>query len=92
MDFLIEFLGEFLFEVPFEVTMESRKVKTWVKTVLFCLLGGVLTALFAFMTVSIWMNDRNITGVIVLAVITLGWVIFVILGAIRGHKRKWKQN
>lgn len=92
MDFLLELVGELLFEAPFEAAMESRRVKTWVKTLLFSLLGGAMAALFTVMTVSVWRDQQNIVGTAVLALITLGWSAFVVFGAIRGHKRKWKHK
>lgn len=92
MDFLLELVGELLFEAPFEAAMESCRVKTWVITLLFSLLGDAMAALFTVMTVSIWRDQQNMAGTTVLALITLGWTAFVVYGAIRGHKRKWKRK
>ena len=91
MDFLLELVGELL-DVPFEAAMESRRIKTWVKTLLFSLLGGTMAALFTVMTVSVWRDQQNMAGTTVLALITLGWTAFVVFSAIRGHKRKWKRK
>ena len=71
MDFLLELVGELL-DVPFEAAMESRRIKTWVKTLLFSLLGGAMAALFTVMTVSVWRDQQNMAGTTVLALITLG--------------------
>jgi len=92
MDFLFEFVAEFLFETPFEIAMESRRVKTWIKTTLFCILGGLLSFLFGFMAVSVWIDQRNLAGTVVMALLTLGWTAIVVFGAIRGHKCKWKHK
>lgn len=92
MEFLPELAGALLFEAPFEAAMESRRVKTWVKTLLFSLLGGAMAALFTVMTVSFRRDQQNTAGTAVPALITLGWSAFVVFGAIRGHKRKWKQK
>ena len=89
MDLIFEFVAELLFEVPFEIAMENRRIKTWIKTTLFCILGGLLSFLFGFIAVSVWLDQRNIVGTVVMALLTLGWIAFIILGAIWGHKRKW---
>ena len=88
MEFLPELAGALLFEAPFEAAMESRRVKT----LLFSLLGGAMAALFTVMTVSFRRDQQNTAGTAVPALITLGWSAFVVFGAIRGHKRKWKQK
>ena len=92
MDFLLELIVGIFFEAPLDAAMESRRVKTWVKTMLFSLLGGAMAVLFNVMTVSVWQDQRNITSTIILALITLCWTAFVVWGAIHGHKRKWKQK
>lgn len=89
MDDLVEAVLELLFEVPFEAAMESRKLKTGVKTTLFCVLGGLIEVMFAFFTVSSW-QDNDYTARFVMTIITVAWFLFVIFGAIRGHSRKWK--
>lgn len=53
----MEAVLELLFEVPFEAAMESRKLKTGVKTTLFCVLGGLIEVLFALLTVSSWQDN-----------------------------------
>lgn len=85
----MEVVLELLFEIPFETTMESRKLKTSVKTVLFCILGGLIEALFVFITVSSWQDNDDISRFFMTA-ITVVWILLVVFGAIRGHKRKWK--
>lgn len=92
MDFLLELVGELLFEAPFEAAMGSRRVKTWVKTLLFSLLGGAMAALFTAITVSVWRDQRNIASTAVLAAITLGWTAFVVFGAVSGHRRRWERK
>ena len=89
MDDLVEAVLELLFEVPFEAAMESRKLKTGVKTTLFCVLGGLIEVLFALLTVSSW-QDNDYTARFFMTTITVAWFLLVIFGAIRGHSRKWK--
>ncbi len=89
MDILAEFFFELLFEVPFDMAMDSRRLKIWVKTLLFCLLGGALDALFLVMCISCWQNWDG-TVRMVMSVITAGWTALVVLGAIHGHRKKWK--
>ena len=85
----MEAVLELLFEVPFEAAMESRKLKTGVKTTLFCVLGGLIEVLFALLTVSSW-QDNDYTARFFMTTITVAWFLLVIFGAIRGHSRKWK--
>lgn len=89
MDFLVELLVSIFFELPFDVTMESRRVKPWVKTCLFLLLGIALSVLFMLMTINVWTDRHDLPGTIIMAVITIGWTIFVVYGAVSGHKRGW---
>ena len=90
MDFLFELIVELLFEVPFEAAMESRRLKRGVKTVLFCLLGGVITAFMGFLTVCTFL-EGNLTSTLFMSLITLGVLLTIVFGAIRGHKRNWKK-
>ena len=90
MDFLIEIILELLFEVPIEAAMESRRLKTGVKTALFCVLGGVITLFFAALTVQKWIANDDFTGAFFMTLITALMLFGVIFGAIHGHKRKWK--
>lgn len=81
----MEFLIELFFEAPFEMAMESKRLKTWVKTLLFCIACGVISvllAILAFMPPCIW----EVAGIWAI------WTLFSIIGAIIGHKRKWKNK
>ena len=91
MELLLEFLFELLFEVPFDAAMESKRLKTWVKTTLFIILGGAVVLLFAVITVST-ACDGNISGAVAAGAVTLALLAMVIFGAIFGHKRNWKQK
>lgn len=92
MDFLAELVLSVLFEAPFELTMESKRVKPWVKTFLYALLGGVLALVFGFMTWDVWADRGDTKGAVILALITIGWLTFVVFGCISGHKRGWKNK
>ncbi len=89
MDFLLEFLGELLFETPVYLAMESKRVKCWLKTLLFCLIGGAVDALFIVVCIGCW-QDWEITVRCVMSALTLGWTLVIIFGVLRGHRRKWK--
>ncbi len=89
MDVIVELLGEILFEVPLDLTMGSRRIKTWIKTTVFCIVGGALIGLLCFLSICAW-RDYGLVEGIVLAVITAGILALIIFGAIRGHKTKWK--
>lgn len=83
MEFLFEFLFGLFFEVPVDLAMGSKRLKNWVKTMLFCLIGlsvSVLLAVIAF----------TLPMIIEAAGICVIWTIFVIVGAIIGHRSKWK--
>ena len=90
MDFLVEIILELLFEVPLDLAMGSRRLKKSVKTVMFCILGGILTVLFGFIALCTW-QDGNSTGAFFISLITFVMLIGNILGAIRGHKSNWKR-
>lgn len=83
MEFLFEFLFDLFFEIPMDIAMGSKRLKNWVKTLLFCLVGGavsVLLAVIAFTPPII----VEAAGICVL------WTVFVIVGAVIGHRSKWK--
>lgn len=85
MDVLMEILIGLFFEAPFEMAMESKRLKTWVKTLLFCIVCGVvsvLLAIIAFVPPYIW----EVAGIWAI------WTLFSIIGAFIGHKRKWKNH
>lgn len=86
----MELVLELLFEVPIEAAMESRRLKTGVKTAIFCVLGGVITLFFALLTVQKWIPSDDFTGAFFMTLITTVMLFGVIFGAIRGHKKNWK--
>lgn len=92
MDFILELIFGIFFEVPAEALMESKRVKTWVKTTLYLLLGLSLSVLFGFMAYSVTTRDGNLSGGIVAGVICAVWTVFVIWSAIYSHKRKWRKD
>lgn len=92
MDDLVELVLETLFEFPFDATMESRRLKTGVKTGLFCVLGGGITLFFAAITIQKWIAQDDVTGAFYMTLITAVMLFGVIFGAIKGHKRKWKRE
>lgn len=89
MGFLMELILELLFEVPIEAAMESKRLKTGVKSVLFCVIGGLITSFFAYLTVITWIEQDN-TSAVFMTAITVVFLAGVVFGAIRGHKKKWK--
>lgn len=91
MELLLDFLFELLFEVPFDAAMESKRLKTWVKTTLFSIVGGAVVLLFAVISVSTAF-DGNFSGAFAMGTVTLALLALVVFGAICGHKRNWKQK
>jgi uncharacterized membrane protein YhaH (DUF805 family) len=91
MDILLEFILGLLFELPLDAAMESKRLKTGVKTAVFALLGGLLVAFFAFLTVQTWQSGGGMSG-IVMTLITISFAILIVWGAIDGHKRDWKRK
>lgn len=89
MDFLVELILELLFEVPIDLAMGSRRLKKSVKTVIFCVLGGGLTALFGAIAVLTRM-DGDGKGAFFISLVTLVMLFGTVFGAIRGHKNNWK--
>lgn len=89
MDFLVEIIIELLFEVPLEAAMESKRLKKSVKTAIFSIISGSITVLFGVITALMW-EDSDKTGTFFMVLITLGMLVLTIFGAIRGHKRNWK--
>lgn len=85
MEFLFEILFGLFFEVPVEAAMESKRLKTWVKTLIFCIIGGgisVLLAVIAF-TPPVIFEAAGVCAI---------WTVFVIIGAVIGHRKKWKNQ
>lgn len=89
MDFLVELVLTLLFEVPVETAMESRRLKTWVKTTIFSVLGGGVTLFLVYLSVYTWQNQNTLDSFFV-TLIAVVFALLVIFGAIRGHKRNWK--
>ena len=91
MDDIIEIVLERFFDVVGEVTFESKRLKTWVKTVLFSILGGAIVAVFGLITFSC-AQDGEPWQIVTLSALTVLMLAFVIWGAIRGHKRNWHHD
>ena len=83
MEFVMEFLLGLFFEIPFDMAMESKRLKTWVKTLLFSLVCGVISVVLAIIAF-------EPPFILEVAVIWGIWTIFSVVGAIIGHRRKWK--
>ena len=69
----------------------ERKLKPRVKTVLFLIVGNLVTALLVFAAVTTWREQGSRFGTIVLSLLSLGCVIFLVWAAIHGHRRGWKK-
>ena len=92
MDLLFEIILGFLFEAPVEATMESKRVKTWVKTALFLLLGLLVEALFVYFLCVSCTNDSDTFSIVLMSALSFGWPVLMIWATIYGHKHKWKQD
>jgi len=90
MDDLVEAILEALFEIPLDAAMESKRLKTGVKTAVFCFFGGAVTAFFGCLTVLSWM-DGDVSAAWGLGCVTLLLLALVVFGGIYGHKRQWKK-
>lgn len=85
MDILMEFLLALFFEAPFEMAMESRRLKTWVKTLLFCILCGAISV---FIGVIAFYPPFQLEVAVIWGI----WTLFSVIAAIIGHRRKWKNK
>lgn len=90
MDVLLEILFGLFVELPMEATMESKRVKTWVKTLLFSLLGYPLTLLFVLAARTTWVEQGSMFGCAFMVILALAWFAFITWAAVYGHKNKWK--
>ena len=81
----MEFLLELFFEAPFELAMESKRLKTWVKTLLFSLLCGAISV---FLAVVAFAPPFELEVAVIWGI----WTVFSVIGAIIGHRRKWKNQ
>ena len=91
MDDLVEIILEFLFEFPFDAAMESKRLKTGIKTAIFCVTGGGVSLFFILLTVQKWISQDDTTGAFFMTLISLVLFCSVIAGAIHGHRKKWKK-
>lgn len=89
MDIIVEFLLELLFEVPVDLAMGSKKLKTWVKTTLYCILGGIFAVALIVLSVLAWLNWSALAAAAV-TVFSLIMITYFVRRAIRGHKENWK--
>lgn len=85
MDIFMELLLSLFFEAPFEMAMESRRLKTWVKTLLFCLLCGAISVLIGVVAFYPPVEPE-------VAVIWGIWTVFSVIAAVIGHRCKWKNK
>ena len=92
MDFFIELLFGLFVEVPLDAAMESKRLKTWVKTVLMSLLCSLPLLLIGFACVVNWKADGWYAGTLCLCAILMAGVAFSIWMIRDGHKRKWVQK
>ena len=92
MDFLLELLFGIFFEVPMEMAMESKRLKSWVKTLLFFIAGNLITALLVFIFLGIY-KDGPIDGTgIFVAVFCAAWFLFITGLSIHGHLKGWQSE
>ena len=91
---MLEFLAELGMELLGEVAglfLESRRVKVWVKTVFFFLLGAALCAGIGILGL-ISYRDGYRDGAIVSGAIAGLFALITLVGCVYGHKRGWKQK
>lgn len=89
MDFLLELILTIFVEAPLDAAMESKRIKTWVKTLIVFLLGNLLTALFVLAA----MKGSEEPGVDLLSMgIAAVWFLAVIGMCIYGQKKKWNDQ
>ena len=90
MEFLFELIFEIILEGIFGLTVKNPKVKTWVKTLVFLLLGEAVAGLFLW--ISYVAPEAEPGGDIVCRVIAIAVGVGFLIAAIYGHKRGWKQD
>lgn len=90
LEFLAELGMELLGEIA-ELFLESGRVKVWVKTVFFFLLGAALCVGVGHLGLESY-RDGNLEGAVISGVVAGLFVLITLAGAVYGHKKGWKQK
>lgn len=86
MDFLLEFLFGLFVELPLEATMESKRIKTWIKTLVMFVFMNLLTVLFAVIA---WNCSQDGETDLVTTSIAAGWFLISVVACVYGHLHNW---
>ena len=92
MEFIVEIIMEVIMGLFVELPMESEHIKTWVKTVIFLVLCGLLDGLAGFLFYQVCFIEHDIVFSVLIGAVLLFLLWATIYGAITGHKRDWKQE
>jgi hypothetical protein len=96
MDLFVEFAAEVVLELVLEgifgLTIENPKVKTWVKTTVFVVFSQAVAGFVWFLAWNVPAENGDYRGNYVCGAMALVLTLGFLLGAIRGHKRNWKQD
>lgn len=90
LDFICELILEIILEGVFAVTVENPKVKTRIKTAVFVVVSQLFTLLLVWITANAWSTNRD--GAVICSILALVWAIAMVIAAVHGHKRDWKQT
>ena len=89
MEFLSELLFGLLFEVPVELMGESRRLRTWVRTVVYFLVLNALTVVLLIIAAD-FSHDPQAAGDAASAMyFAIGWFAVSVLLCVIGHRSRW---
>jgi len=86
---ILELLLSVTVEIVSAVKFKNPRVRRWIITVIFALLGGTVFGTCAWGAVTL-LREGSIAGAIVMSVIALAVAIVALIIIIRGHKRNWE--
>ena len=89
MDEIIAFFVELLFEVPLNFAMGSKRLKTKVKTTIYCVLSGLFCGAAVALSVLAWLYWPWY-GAAIVTLLTLLLIFYCVIRGKRGHKQNWK--
>ena len=92
MDFIVEFLLQLLFESPFTMMEQNRRLKPWVKTVLFFVCGNLLTLLLVVISADFGNDPTTAADGVIAKYVAIGWFCIMVVLCIIGHRSGWGAN
>ena len=88
MDFLIDLL----FEPSVDLMDNSRRLKPWVKTTVYFVLGNLLTVLLLVISASFTGDPQRAGDAGAAKLFAIGWSVTMVVLCIIGHRSRWGAN